>query len=194
MRFINWLKLFAGVVAALLSGCSDDEKPIVFIGDSIVQLWDIETFLPHLTAVNLGKSGSGISYIEEKANSLGGSEVVAVMGINDLSFMPDDKVDDYVNRYLQAFSRLGAAHIYLFEVLPTCGGSDGLNQRIRRFNSRVDAVLSLYPSIERISVYDLFIGEDGATPDPSLYTDGLHLRQDGYVLLSASLQRRLSQR
>ncbi len=192
MKRAGWLTLFAGVVAILLSGCSHEEKPIVFIGDSIVQLWDIETTLPHLTAVNLGKSGSGVSYIEEKANSLGGHDVVAVMGINDLSHLSDDKLEGYVERYIEAFSRLGAVRIYLFEVLPTCNGSDGLNGRISRFNSLVNAALPRHPSIVHIPVYDQFMASGDSAPDPSLYIDGLHPGAEGYVLLSAALQCRLS--
>lgn len=184
-----WL---AGVISVLSVSCSDEEKPVVFIGDSIVQLWDIETTLPHLAAINLGKSGSGISYIEEKSNSLGGSEVVAVMGINDLSFLSDDKIEEYVTRYLEAFSRLGAVRIYLFEVFPTCTGTDGLNLRISRFNSLVEAALSRYPSIVHIPVFDQFMYSADSKPDPSFYTDGLHLAAEGYVLLSAALQRCMS--
>lgn len=69
-----------------ICACSFDneERTIAFVGDSLVEKWDMQEFFPSRKTVNYGKSGSGISYIESFKGRSIGDDAVVVIGTNVL--------------------------------------------------------------------------------------------------------------
>ena len=180
--------------SALLTGCDselDKRTTLSFIGDSIIARWDLQDSFSSLITYNLGQSGAGISYIESYAGRLGGRNIVVMTGTNDNTLMaaPDSR-RAYAERYIAALEATGAAHIYLYEVLPRGFHNDrpGTNDDIRAFNAEVRRLIDGRSDIDYIDVYSLFLGDD-AKIYSEYYNDGLHLSPQGYEVLTSRLFR-----
>ena len=184
MKLLNWMLTCS---MALFTACDETvDEPVYFIGDSIVRLWDIDSSLPSLTHVNMGKSGSGIRYVESLAGTRRNDTVVVLIGTNDLFGMHPEDMASYCDRYLDAVCSLGASDVYLFSVLPREG--EDVNTLIRDFNSRIRELATTCPSVVYMPVYDRFIIDGSNSPNPQLFTDGLHLSWAGYEMLAAALE------
>jgi len=180
------------LIGLLFAGCNDelDERTTLhFIGDSLVARWDLQGSFSSLATYNHGLSGSGISYIERLAGSMSGKNVVVITGTNDNRMMTDDiQRREYASRYIAAIEALGAAHIYLYEVLPRDFDGDraDINNDISAFNSEIRDMLRGSDHITYLTAYDDFIGNDGKII-VEYYSDRLHLSPQGYERLSQKL-------
>lgn len=187
---------FLCIMAAMLTACSSDQSESVcfFIGDSIVEGWDVDARLPELNSVNLGVSGSGIAYIESKTGQIADGDAVVLTGTNDLQHLTPDSVPGYCRRYVEAVAALGSRHIYLITILPrnlTTGIRD-CDNLIITVNNLIDQEIShrQLDHITRIDAYSAMV-----TPDcrlhSSLTADGLHLTAQGYTILTAMLRKHI---
>ncbi|MDE6269545.1 MAG: hypothetical protein K2M12_01655 [Muribaculaceae bacterium] len=183
------LVLSAVVLCAV--ACTDQlekDRALVFTGDSIIARWPVDQSFPSQQVYNHGKSGAGISYIEEQEGKFRGSDVVVMIGTNDhLLFYSDDKTDGYVENYLRAVAGLTDGSIYLFSILPREFHSDlaGVNTRISLINNKIKEASAAYPRVRYVDVYDMFL--DGDHINYQFYSDGLHLNGYGYEVLTAQL-------
>lgn len=180
------------MLVAALCGCNsrlDDETTLSFIGDSNIARWDLQNSFSSWITYNLGVSASGIDYIEEMAGKLAGRNAVVLFGTNDNYLLIDpDSRRDYEARYIDAILNLGADKVYLYEVLPRNFTGEGplINQCIMEFNKDICDMVSVYPQIVYLKVFDDFIEKDGDLRW-EYYNDGLHLSPQGYEILASAL-------
>lgn len=180
--------LFVLLMALFLSGCQDDtakDKSYNFVGDSIITRWPLAETLPSQLVYNFGRSGAGLTYIQQLRGRFAGEDIVVLIGTNDNRYFRNENLDEYVNEYLDAVSELTDRNIYLFSVLPRDfkGDCEGMNGYIANFNDRIKASLSPYSNIVYIDVFDDFMDEDHI--NYQYYSDGLHLNIYGYEILSS---------
>ena len=190
------VKLLLLFVALSLGACNSDldkSTTLTFTGDSIIARWDLQSYFSSLITYNKGRSGAGIPYIESMAEQMKGKNVVVMIGTND-SFMMRDAATraEYVDRYVSAINALGADRVYLFEVLPRAFVIDDeyTNQDIRNFNAEVAEKIKDYGNFVYLKVYDKFLDKNNRIIY-GYFSDGLHLRPEGYEVLRNALFNKL---
>lgn len=182
------------IVFAMFMACSDDMKKdrrLDFVGDSIIARWDLAEYFPSRNVHNYGLSGAGIDYIESLAGQFDGAEVVIMIGTNNNDNFVGAKIDDYIALYMDAILNLGAAHVYLYSVLPRDFANDreAVNADIEAFNARIQSIVAEMPGITYMNVYADFL--KGGKINPQLYNDRLHLSPYGYEILTQALLKQL---
>ena len=179
------------VMALTLNACDDrDERRLHFVGDSLMEFWDVSSVCPTLCFVNEGRAGAGIAYLDEFGDRLAGKEVVLLLGTNDLWQMHAYGAEEFAGRYIAAVNRLGVARLYLYPVLPRKfeGDPEGSHEAICAFNAEIRSRLSEFAcAVEYMDVYDRFRKGDTHLPDPELFPDGLHINVYGYQILADAL-------
>ena len=160
---------------------------LYFIGDSLIERWDLQASFSSFITYNEGVGGSGVKYIEEKRGLMKGKTVVVLTGCNDHGSMTEKNLDNYVERYFVAITGMEADRVYLIQVLPRFYSKDspGANERIMNFNQRVVKKVSAYPDIVYVPTFDRFY-KDGKQLE-GYFIDGVHLNEPGYELLSEIL-------
>ena len=189
------LILFLSIFVMLFTSCNERDKDVTIlaIGDSIIARWPLDATLPSQLVYNYGLSGSGIEYIEKLSIYTDTNDVAMVMiGTNDKKYYLNEPVDEYVERYLSAISRIDCNKIYLYSILPRRFATEPaeINKKIANLNAKIQEALPAYPKIEYIDVFDSFM--DGDDINYQYYTDGLHLNDYGYEILSSALLKRLN--
>ena len=165
----------------------DKDQTYNFIGDSLIEYWPLDETFPSQIVYNFGKAGAGIKYLENFKGSFTGQDVVIMIGTNDSGIFYSDKIDDYIESYLQTISNLTDKTIYLFSILPREQKTDpaDINTYIDLFNNKVKSLLKDYPNFQYIDVFNDFMYKDHI--NYQFFSDGLHLTIYGYEVLSAKL-------
>lgn len=169
--------------------CNDFKNETIynFVGDSLIARWPLDEDFPSQLVYNHGKSGEGIDYLNQFGSTLYGSDVVVIIGTNDLKKISEGDIDSYVGVYLDKVSILTNQTIYLYSVLPRDASHDpnDINAKIETFNHQVQTCLKNYPKIKYLDVYEDFL-LDGKINN-QYYSDGLHLTTYGYEVLTQKL-------
>lgn len=166
----------------LLCSCSkDNEQVLYFIGDSMIANWDVEASFPNYITKNLGKDGSQASYLGIVCIPDMESEVVVLIGTNDLySNMSDTELTGYCEDYRNYLSQMDGKKILVVSVLPT--SNNDKNNVIRKFNIEMAKRLKPYTHVMFVDCYSAFLDGKGKIRE-DLSRDGIHLNDYGYILL-----------
>ena len=159
---------------------------LYLVGDSIVERWDGKKYFPDKRVLNLGKSGAGLQYLESLNGTMTGCYVVVLCGTNNLK-----KIDgNYVNNYICALRNMKANQLFVISVLPreNVVDDENINDNIANINEdiedRVEQEGWFY-----INAYSYFILNDKI--NWKYYSDGLHLNEYGYELLSCLVREKM---
>lgn len=128
-----------------------------FVGDSMIERWDLSDYFETWHTRNFGKSGAGIDYLEMLQGRFVNRRIVVIIGINDSIYFSEQELDGYVARYIDAIRGLGADKIYLFSVLPC---NFNRNDEIESFNSAVKQRIKPYDDMVYIDAYPEFISRE----------------------------------
>lgn len=99
--------------------CSDftDNQSYCFIGDSEIARWDLQVYFPTWRTENLGRGGTGLTYIQQNEGCLKGKTAIVIFGTNDLAHISPS----YVNDYIFAVSALQAdVTLFFHRIKNTC--------------------------------------------------------------------------
>ncbi|MDE5986419.1 MAG: hypothetical protein K2H16_03955 [Prevotella sp.] len=174
--------LYVLYIVILLCSCSkDDEHVLYFLGDSMIANWDVEVTFPNRITKNLGVDGLHAEGLRNVNISDISSEVVVLVGTNDLhGHMSDEELAVYCDSYEKEICRIGGGRIFVISVLPS--SDKDKNSIIEKFNKEMCQRLKQYMNVSFIDCYDAFSDEDGGIKE-DLFRDGLHLNDYGYMLL-----------
>ena len=180
------IMMFSGL---LLVACSkdDDFRTVSFIGDSIVARWDVKRSFPTMITENKGLSGSGLEYIESNAgSSLKGKTAVILFGTNDMQHFSEE----YLVRYVSSISELHAEKTIVISVLPRNmdGDATDVNLKIRTFNESVKVACTTH-GWDYVDAFAMM--QENGTIKLECYSDGLHLSDAGYEILTYEIRKRL---
>lgn len=199
------MRVIAAILVAMLCACDSDSAthqavnqptatragPIVFLGDSITQLWPLDDFVPG--AINAGASGEDtyemIARFERDVLSLAPSVVVILAGTNDIR----DRDSADTERLFEMVARAKAADIrVIVGTIPPMDINLGAYPEVEK-----QLVLVLNDKIRKgaaVLGYDVvdyhraFIIESGEL-DTRLYADAwLHPNRAGYEAMWSVLQ------
>lgn len=181
------------VLLGAFAACDDDnETRYVFIGDSIVECWDLKESFPTLMTRNLGIGGTGIEYLQQQAGTLTGSTAVIVSGTNNIWRLTDEgSAAPYAEEYVAAVKALGADHNYVVSILPRNLDSDPpeFHDAILKVNAAIRERCASEPSITYINVYPLLTKEDSDEANPRYFYDGVHPSTVGYEIITGEVNR-----
>lgn len=182
--------LFLSLLFLLIPSCkSDDDKPIIFIGDSLVNGWDIGRFFPQRITINKGVSGAKINNVLGWNLDTNGKDCVLLIGTNNLPQIKEGEVlsDEFKKTFLDSYenlvTKLNCKKLIVISVLPR--SSEPLNKEIKKLNQELKKTLEPHPEVVFLDVFDSFI--NNGKLNHGYFSDGLHLNYSGYVLLSSSL-------
>ena len=175
------------------------KENIVFIGDSIIELYPIEDVFDNMPIINSGIPGYRTTNIlDELENMLykyNPTKVFLLVGIND--YILDDKenyIDDISNNIIKILKEIKdnrpKAKIYLESIYP-------INKELREWKrevnnediKRINKITKKYAekgNITYIDLYNELTDKDGSF-DKRFTDDGLHPNLKGYVKITSVL-------
>ena len=158
-------------LSLVLCACGESDKPpLVFIGDSQIARWDVESYFPMAETRNHGLSGSGVQWLEENANIAAGEPIVVLSATNDLAHMHENELEAYIDRYLKAVCNLGEGRLIIISVLPRSTELDPsgkTNALVSEFNAKI---------------------KESGRLNMNFSFDGLHPNQYGYEILAKKVK------
>lgn len=204
--YAQWITMIRRVVclfvfALIVQACHHDEDvQLSFIGDSIVEIWDLQQSFPTYQTENLGRSSSGIEYITYYNGTFEGKNLVVLTGGNDITWLVDiiktvgveQTVNQYVDNFITSISQLNPQRVYLYSLLPR-GQSEELDVRLDNtyrmmINHALEAEAQMRGWIY-IDAYSPF--ELNGEINPNYTRDGIHPNKLGYDILTQLLKQKL---
>ncbi len=172
---------------------------VVFVGDSITDFCNLDTYYPGLNAVNRGISGDTIEGIlgrmEESIFGLSPSVVVLLGGANNFAEGYDDVethiLDTYHSILSQIKARLPRTKVLVQSVYPVSDVSFHNRYKfghghIKSINTKLEA-LTQSLGYHFADVYSVITSGDEAF-DKQFTDDGLHPNKNGYKVISEYLR------
>ena len=174
---------------------------IVFIGDSITDLYPLDSHYSELTIATYNRGIGGdttvgvLARLDVSLFDLEPSKIVLMIGINDLNAGRSN--DDIITNYQQILNkikeRLPETKVYCMSVLPM---AEALLQYFSDLNERIERIIQLNVRISEIAeekgykFVDLFSHvEDGSHYlRAELTDDSLHLNANGFAIWASVLK------
>lgn len=188
MGFLRVLLVVLSIFS--LSSCTidEDDANYVFIGDSIISRWKLNTYFREVHTYNAGKGGSGVAYIESKAGSYKSQTIIVHFGTNDIQHIESE--EEYVERYISAVEKLGGSRVVILPIMPRgkveSAHASFTMPKIRRLNAM------LKNSAEQkgwffVDVFDKLL--DGEFFSDECTVDGIHPSDKGYAILTVEVRK-----
>lgn len=173
----------------------------LFLGDSITDYYNLDTYYGGLPVVNSGIEGNTtediLSDMKNRVYNYNPSKVFLLIGTNDL--IHNMEVEEIVSNIEKIISEISnnepQAEIYVESIYPV---NDNLNEDIVNVRNNED-IMEINEKIKAyceandctyINIYDILLDEDGNFNEE--YTDdGLHPNSRGYEVITAELKKYL---
>ncbi|WP_414997099.1 SGNH/GDSL hydrolase family protein [Asticcacaulis sp.] len=169
---------------------------VVFMGDSITEIWDRDhqTLFADPNHINRGISGQTTAQMllrfRQDVIDLKPEVVVILGGTNDVAGNTGPATDDMIAGNIASMAELARAHgirVVMVSILPTdhyWWAEDihpaqrivGLNSRLRAYAAQAD--------IPFVDLYSLMVADGGAI-HPKYSADGVHPNVAGYAVMNA---------
>lgn len=187
-----------------------EKNSVVFFGDSITEMYNLDAFYPDKGYINRGIGGDLTTDLVRRAETnviaLQPKAVVLLIGTNDLNTRT---VDDTAKSYSELLSiltnSLPNTRLIVQSVLPICTLSypfshimisNRTNDKITALNEKIkglcEDIKSSKPSLDIIYVDTHAILLDGNKLNEIYALDGLHINNYGYSAITGALSKYLS--
>ena len=160
---------------------------VVFLGDSLTEGYDVESFYPEYTVLNLGISGDTTIMLEKRLDvslfAIQPKVAVMLIGANNM----DTMLQNYEN-ILKSFTENAKNTKIILLSLTSMSGEWGKKNHLAAYNNvRIEKYAKEY-GFEFVDLfYPLLNNEDGEIFDE--YTiDGGHLTKEGYQVLTECIK------
>jgi len=174
----------------------EDQRAIVFLGDSITQGWhdDLDGAFPELKTANRGISGDTsrgvLIRLQEDVIALNPRAVVLLIGTNDLDEAGGNPWVVATNIRLivdQLRTANPAMPVIICQVMPSSPEKNRPANLIRRINQLILELSADQPQVTVVDTWKLFAGPDNNAP-VELFPDLLHPNNLGYAKWAAALR------
>ncbi len=195
IRRYDWFKgLWKERRAAWATKVEQDQKAVVFLGDSITQGWgdDFQGLFPGMKAANRGISGDTtrgmLLRLQQDVLSLNPSAVVMLMGTNDLEEQAEPQIiADNIKLIVDELKKHNPEMpIVLCQVFPSSATKKRPADKIREINKLTAMKVKGDPQITVLDTWALFANEQGDAKAEEM-PDLLHLNEIGYKKWAAAL-------
>ena len=170
---------------------SDDSA--IFLGNSITEGFDLNTFFPEMHTVNRGIVSDHIDGVIKRLNVCLGdannAKLFILLGINDIGAKRSEKEIKYLYRQLvKEIVENYNYDVYLHSILPTSSRWKNCPpQMIRRINTYIEK-LAKKNNMTYVNIYPLFKDENSDYAKDELFKDGLHPNEKGYRIWADHLK------
>ncbi|WP_057490838.1 SGNH/GDSL hydrolase family protein [Streptococcus orisasini] len=173
---------------------------IAFAGDSITEFFPLKKYLGReKNIINRGIAGTDsvwlLEHLQEQVLDLNPAKVFLMIGINDIG--RGYALSDITSRISEIIAQIRShnilTQIYLLSVLPVNEGEQYAAKVKIRNNAAVQQLnqnLQVLPGVQYIDLYPLLLDDSGNLAEHNTI-DGLHLSQEGYEKIAASLKQEL---
>jgi len=177
------------------------EKRVVFLGDSITDLWNLARFFPGRPYINRGIGGQVTAQMvlrfQQDVVELKPAAVVILAGINDLNGALQRESDEGIEANWQAMADMAQAHhikVVFASIMPVNNYTDNARymlvardpKRIRALNAWL-ADFCRKRRLQYADYYKVSVNSDGLLR-ADLTRDGLHPQAAGYQLMASVAQ------
>ena len=178
------------------------KENIVFFGDSITAMYDVEEYYKGLPVVNSGTSGNTtedlLRSIDERVYIYNPTQVFLLIGTNDISAtdLTNKEIVENIKAIVEGIkTNRKNATIYVESIFPIRNTENTPTDLLhQRENSRIMAINDLIKkmceeeNIEYIDLYHKLLAEDGElNMDYSL--EGVHMNPEGYKVITKELKK-----
>ena len=159
---------------------------VVFLGDSITELCDVNKWYPEYKTLNRGIGGDTTDGVLERLDvsvyDVHPKVVVMLIGVNNIYKM----MDNY-EQILQSFRENAPDTKIVLESLTPMSGSFAIrNAKAVENNKQIAALAEKYGYIY-IDVYSALSDEETGEAREGFTVEGLHLSDDGYAIATAKI-------
>lgn len=182
------------------------DENIVFFGDSITSVYNVDEFFPKNNVINSGISGNITENLLERMDDVykyNPSKVFLLIGINDLNrgYSSDEilsnmqKIINNIKTH-RKYTKIYIESIYpinrnVFEDKDYSFNEDITNDTIKELNSKIKDMCK-ENNVQYIDVFSNLLDSEGNLKD--IYTkEGLHLSDLGYFKVTSSLSKYVSE-
>lgn len=183
-----------------------EKKKIVFLGDSITEMYDLQKYFHNKDYVNSGISGHTtsniLSHIKDRAVDYNPKQIFLLIGVNDQmtrDLENTEAIENIENIIIRLQDLIPDTELYIESILPVNHGDDEKinhdivderkNKNINVMNDEIKKLCEKY-NVTYINLHDKFTDEDGNLKLE--YTkEGLHLSNKGYEVMTQELKKYL---
>lgn len=196
IRRYDWFKnLWAQRRGQWAGRVEQDQKALVFLGDSITQGWgdDLGGAFPGVKVANRGISGDTtrgmLVRLQEDVLALRPTGIVLLMGTNDLEEGAEpETIAGNLKLIVAAIKKHDPkVPVVLCQTFPSSASKKRPADRIKQLNQLYVAAVKGDPQVTVIDTWKLFANEQGDAK-PEEFPDLLHPNQAGYAKWAAALR------
>lgn len=196
IRRYDWFKnLWTQKRTAWAGRIEQDQKALVFLGDSITQGWgdDLGGSFPGVKVANRGISGDTtrgmLIRLKEDVLSLNPTGVVLLMGTNDLeeNAEPETVAGNFKLIVAELKKHNPKMPVIVCQVFPSSETKKRPADKIKKINELYAAAVKGDPQVTLVETWTLFADEKG-NAKPAEFPDLLHPNRQGYAKWAASLR------
>lgn len=193
-RYDGYVKTWKARRTAWSKQVEQDQKAVVFLGDSITQGWG-NNFRGHFAGMKLANRGIGgdttrgmLIRLDEDVLSLNPSAVVMLMGTNDIEVgIEPEAIGRNFAKIIAALKKHNhEMPIVVCRIFPSSATKKRPKETIERVNALFDATVKGDPQITLVDTWTLFANAEGDAT-PKWFPDLLHLNKEGYDRWAAGL-------
>ena len=194
-RYDGYVKRWPQFRRAWSESVQQDQKAVVFLGDSITQGWGAKfrNQFPGMKLANRGIGGDTtrgmLIRLQEDVLALNPSAIVLLMGTNDIEVeIEADAIGRNFAKIVQAIKKHDPKiPIVLCRVFPSSASKKRPREIIDRVNQLYDATVRGDSQITVVDTWTLFADANGDA-DARWFPDLLHLNADGYARWAGALR------
>jgi lysophospholipase L1-like esterase len=174
-----------------------DQGGVVFLGDSLTDLCDLDTYYPDLGYINRGIGGDTTEGVlrrfDETVLPLLPSTIVLLIGINDFNYgrTIDATFHSYERLIRHILEVLPNVRLVVLSLAPVNGSAYPplllLPEKIKAFNVRLEA-LALESGATWVDIHEPLLQHASNLLDSAYSDDGLHWNASGYHIVAALVQ------
>lgn len=185
MKLIRFSSLLFFLFLILGSCKRNEPDTIVFIGDSLIRNYDVEKFFPYLNTINYGVDGLSIKEMFSINYCYDESTVVLLIGTNDIkSDLSKEEINRISDEYLKLVNKLVYKKIICISILPRYDIEYNI---IEQINKKIKEKILDIKNCVFLDISNNFLFKYTINPDYT--TDGIHLSEKGYYVLSIELSK-----
>lgn len=172
------------------------QNGVLFLGDSITQDYNVYEYFSDLTVYNRGIGGDTtiglMKRLDESVFQLNPKTIILLIGTNDFAMLKTTPVE-IKNRIekiiIEIKNKLDNVNIHLLSIYPVNENIDPLSVKPRN-NKDIQVLnnlLETIPNINYINIFDILKDDESNLARKYTY-DGLHLNEQGYIVVTKVLK------